>query len=106
MGTSLLCFYSGCVMKSDKNGYEWNLQSKDISINDCTHLQDLSLFWTHWGREMLYVSQTGESFAELVLEEGTWQHIAANKQGVLCVYSPNKHETFLRVGNYISHPKV
>ncbi|WP_244061508.1 hypothetical protein, partial [Aeromonas caviae] len=37
MGTSLLCFYSGCVMKSDKNGYEWNLQSKDISINDCTH---------------------------------------------------------------------
>lgn len=106
MGKTLLCFYSGCVMKSDKNGYEWNLQSKDTRINDYAHLQDVSLFWTHWSCEMLYVSQTGESFAELVLEEGIWQHIAANKQGVLCVYSPNKHEIFLRVGNYISHPKV
>ncbi len=108
LGKTLLCFYSGCVMKSDKNGYEWNLQSKDTRINDYAHLQDVSLFWTHWSWscEMLYVSQTGESFAELVLEDGIWQHIAANKQGVLCVYSPNKHETFLRVGNYISHPKV
>ena len=106
MGETQLCFYSGCVMTSDKNGYEWKVQSKDIRINDCAHLQDVSLFTTRWGRETLYVSQTGESFTELVLEEGTWQHIAANKQGVLCVYSPNKHETFLRVGNYISHPKV
>lgn len=89
-----------------KNGYEWKLQSKDIRISTCAHLQNMSLFSTRWGSETLYVSQTGESFAELVLEEGTWKHIAANEQGTLSVYSPNKHETFLRSGNYICQPKA
>lgn len=106
MGQTLLCSYSDRVMVSDKNGYEWKLQSKDIRIHACAHLQDVSLFWGHWGCEMLYVSQTGESFAELVLKEGTWQHIAANKQGLLCIYSPNKHETLLQIGNYINQPKM
>lgn len=106
MGQKMLCFYSDHVMTSEKYGYEWKLQSKDIRINTCAHLQDVSLFSTRWGRETLYVSQTGESFAELVLEEGTWKHIAANEQGTLSVYSPNKHETFLRSGNYICQPKV
>ncbi len=101
-----MCFYSDCVMTSDKNGYEWKLQSKDIRISDCAHLRDMSIFSTRWGRETLYVSQSGETFAELILEEGTWKHIAANQQGTLSVYSPNKHETFLRSGNYICHPKA
>ncbi|EMO4462909.1 TPA: hypothetical protein ACG5BG_005947 [Pseudomonas aeruginosa] len=106
MGLKLLCFYSDHVMASEKNGYEWKLQSKDIRISTCAHLQNMSLFSTRWGSETLYVSQTGESFAELVLEEGTWKHIAANEQGTLSVYSPNKHETFLRSGNYICQPKA
>lgn len=106
VGQKFMCFYSDCVMTSDKNGYEWKLQSKDIRISDCAHLRDMSLFSTRWGRETLYVSQSGETFAELILEEGTWKHIAANQQGTLSVYSPNKHETFLRSGNYICHPKA
>ncbi|MGS0738879.1 hypothetical protein ACVBEG_20640 [Pseudomonas sp. GG8] len=106
MGQTLMCFYSDRVMTSDKNGYEWKLQSKDIRINAYAHLRDVSLFTTRWGREALYVSQTGETFAELVLEEGDWKHFAANEQGTLSVYSPNKHETFLRSGNYICQPKA
>lgn len=105
LGKTVMCFYSDCVMTSDK-GYEWGLQSKDIRINAGTHLQDVSLFTTRWGREALYASQTGESFAELVLEEGHWKHFTANEQGTLSVYSPNKHETFLRSGNYICQPKA
>lgn len=105
MGQTVMCFYSDRVMTSDK-GYEWKLQSKDICINASAHLRDVSLFTTRWGREALYVSQTGENFAELVLEEGNWKHFAANEQGTLSVYSPNKHETFLRSGNYICQPKA
>ena len=105
LGKAVMCFYSDCVMTSDK-GYEWGLQSKGIRINAGAHLQDVSLFTTRWGREALYVSQTGESFAELVLEEGHWKHFTANEQGTLSVYSPNKHETFLRSGNYICQPKA
>nr|WP_312986541.1 hypothetical protein [Comamonas koreensis] len=106
MGLKLLCFYSDQVMTSEKNGYEWRSQSKDIRINTCAHLQNLSLFSKRFDRETLYVSQNGESFAELVLEEGTWQHIAANEQGTLSIFSPNKHETVLRSGNYIYQPKA
>jgi hypothetical protein len=102
---TVMCFYSDRVMTSDK-GYEWKLQSEDIRINASAHLRDVSLFTTRWGREALYVSQTGETFAQLVLEEGNWKHFAANEQGTLSVYSPNKHETFLRSGNYICQPKA
>ncbi len=105
IGQTVMCFYSDHVMTSDK-GYEWKLQSKDIRINASAHLRDVSLFTTRWGREALYVSQTGETFAELVLEEGNWKHFAANEQGTMSVYSPNKHETFLRSGNYICQPKA
>lgn len=106
MGQKLLCFYSDHVMTSEKNGYEWKLQSKGIRINACAHLQDVSLFSTPWDRETLYVSQTGESFSELTLEEGRWKYFTANKLGALSVYAPNSHETFLRSGNYICKPLV
>lgn len=106
MGQTLLCFYSDQVMTSDKNGYEWKLQSKDVRINAYAHLRDVSLFSTHRGRETLYVSQAGETFAELVLEDGTWEHFAANEQGTLSLYSPNKHETTLQSGNYVSQLKA
>lgn len=106
IGQKLLCFYSDQIMASDK-GFEWSLQSDGIRINTCAHLQDMSLFSSrHRDSETLYVSQTGESFAELALEEGHWNHFVANEQGTLCVYSPNRHETFLRSGNYICQPKA
>ena len=105
IGQIMMCFYSDRVMTSAK-GYEWELQSTDIRIGGSVHLPDVSLLTARWGREVLYVSQTGEAFAELVLEEGAWRHFAANEQGVLSVYSPNKHETVLRSGNYICQPKV
>ncbi len=103
-GQTLMCFYSDRVMTSDKNGYEWKLQSKDLRINACIHLCDVSLFLTHRGEGALYVSQTGEKFSELALEDGSWNYLAANEQGTLSVYSPNRHETFLRRGNYNREP--
>lgn len=106
MGQTLMCFYSNRVMASDAKGYEWKLQTEGIRIDACARLQEVSLFTTRGGREAVYISQTGETFSELVFEEGTWKHFAANEQGTLSVYSPNRHETFLRSGNYIYQPKA
>lgn len=106
MGKSLMCFYSNCIMTSDRDGYEWKLQSEDIYIDTCAHLQDVSMFMSSRRGETLYVSQTGETFAELVLEEGSWTNFAANDQGTLSVYSPNNHKTSLQSGNYICQPKA
>ncbi|MDF4398981.1 hypothetical protein P3406_14515 [Vibrio parahaemolyticus] len=105
MSQKLMCFYSNQVMVSDKNGYEWKLQNKNFCIDVCVHLNDVSLFLGHRGHDTLYVSQTGESFEELALEEGYWQNMVANEQGLLSIYSPNSHETFLRCGRYIFKPK-
>lgn len=101
MSQKLMCFYSNKVMLSDKNGYEWKLQNNNFCIDACAHLNDVSLFLRHRGHDTLYVSQTAESFEELALGEGHWQHMAANEQGLLAVYSPNSHETFLKSGRYI-----
>jgi hypothetical protein len=50
---------------------------------------------------VIYLSHDGIDFKELMMDEGDWQYLAANEQGLLSVYSPNSHETFLRLGTYI-----
>lgn len=105
-GQKLMCFYSDLVMASDAKGYEWKLQTKGIRIDACAHLREISLFTKRGHQETIYISQTGETFSELVFEEGTWKHFSANEQGALSLYSPNRHETFLRSGNYIYQPKA
>ena len=92
-----MCFSSPHLMTSDK-GYEWKRHVSELWIASCFHLQDVSLFPSSYNRQLLYVSQDGLEFKELLMGEGDWQHLAASDQGMLCVYSPNSHETFLRFG--------
>ncbi|EOW6848493.1 hypothetical protein ACOZ2B_003557 [Cronobacter sakazakii] len=97
MKDTLMCFSSPHLMTSDK-GYEWKRHVSELWIASCFHLQDVSLFPSSYNRQLLYVSQDGLEFKELLMGEGDWQHLAASDQGMLCVYSPNSHETFLRFG--------
>ncbi|EOV0678060.1 hypothetical protein ACOII5_003618 [Cronobacter dublinensis] len=99
MKDKLMCFYSQHLMTSDK-GYEWDRHVSELHVANCFHLQDFSLFPSSYKRQLVYISQDGQEFQELLMGEGDWQYLAANEQGVLCVYSPNSHETFLRLGKY------
>lgn len=94
-----MCFYSGCLLTSDK-GYEWKRHEDELYVADCFHLMEISLFTSSSNCQVIYVSNDGFDFKELMLDEGSWNYLAANKQGLLSVYSPNSHETFLRLGTY------
>lgn len=100
MNGSLMCFYSRYLLTSDK-GYEWKRHDSELHIADCFHLSEISLFPSSYNRQMIYLSHDGVDFKELMMDEGDWQYLAANEQGLLSVYSPNFHETFLRLGTYI-----
>lgn len=100
MNNTLMCFYARYLLTSDK-GYEWRQHDGDLHLADCFHLTEISVFPSGYNRQVIYLSQDGTDFKELIMDEGNWQYFAANDQGVLSVYSPNSHETFLRVGTYI-----
>lgn len=99
MKGSLMCFYSRYLMSSDK-GYEWKRHDRELHVTDCFHLSYASLF-TSDNNQVIYLSHDGVEFKELMMDEGNWQYLAANEQGLLSVHSPNSHETFLRIGSYI-----
>lgn len=102
MGQQLMCFGSNELLTSEK-GYEWKLEEVRISVRECFHLDGMSIF-PSWSRHNgLHLSQDGRQFKELTLEDGTWNYFCANDQGALSVYSPNAHETSLRVGNFVFH---
>ncbi|WP_317178593.1 hypothetical protein [Pectobacterium sp. HCp5_1] len=100
MNDLLMCFYSHFLLTSDK-GYEWKQHASELRVADCFHLSEISLFPSSLNNQVVYLSQDGVDFKELMLDEGDWQYLAANEQGLLSVYSPNSHETFLRLGTYI-----
>lgn len=100
MNDSLMCFYSRYLLTSDK-GYEWKRHDSELHVADCFHLSEISLFPSSYNRQMIYLSHDGVDFKELMMDEGDWQYLAANEQGLLSVYSPNSHETFLRFGSYV-----
>lgn len=104
MNNSLMCFYSCYLMSSDK-GYEWRRHVSELHVADCFHLSMVSLFPSSFSCQIIYLSQDGIDFKELMLGEGDWQHLAANEQGLLSVYSPNSHETFLRLGTFVWQPQ-
>lgn len=100
VGNGLVCFISDEILTSDK-GYEWSKQETTLYADEYFPLKDLSLF-TRNNSSAIYVSQDAKLFKELVLEEGSWRYLTANKQGILGVYYANKHEeTVLRFGNYV-----
>lgn len=95
-----MCLYSNQIMTSDK-GYDWKCHPEKRYFNACFHLENVS-FFTSWNdNQVIHLSQDAETFKELMLEEGSWQYFCANDQGILSVYSPNSHETFLRAGQVI-----
>ena len=104
MADRLMCFYSNQFLTSDK-GYDWKRHPEDLYVGDCFHLENVSLFPSRRNDQVIYLSQDAKAFKEFMLDEGTWRYLCANDQGVLSVYAPNSHETFLRVGQIICQPK-
>lgn len=104
VGDRLLCSSSGEILISDK-GYEWSKQETKLCAEKCFSLKDFSLFMQN-NSSAIYLSQDARLFKELMLEEGSWQHLTANDEGTLGVYYANKHEeTVLRGGHYVYQAK-
>jgi hypothetical protein len=103
MDGRLMCFYSDQFLTSDK-GYDWKRQPESFYIGGCFHLDSVSLFPSSNSGQVIYLSENGKTFSEFMLDEGRWQNLCANDQGVLSVYKPNSHETFLRAGRVICQP--
>ncbi|PLC06033.1 hypothetical protein CY658_03010 [Variovorax sp. RO1] len=99
MGDRLMCLRSNELLTSEK-GYEWKRQSQDFYVDSSFHLEDVSLFFSNRNNK-IKLSGDGRGFEELILEDGNWWHLCANNQGLLSVYSPNSHETFLQNGRII-----
>ncbi len=98
MADQLMCFGSSALLRATK-AYEWAQDEDSISVRDVFHLQDMSVFW-HGSNSKLLLSHDGRTFADLTLEDGSWNYLCANDQGLLCLYSPNSHETWLRTGRW------
>ncbi len=103
MADHLLCFGSNELFRATK-AYEWSRDKDSISVRDAFHLENMSVFW-HTSHSKLLLSQDGRTFADLTLEDGCWNYLCANDQGLLSVYSPNSHETWLRTGRWRVQPQ-
>ncbi len=103
MGDELMCFSSNELFRATK-AYEWTLDELSISVRAGFHLEGMSIF-PEWSSNKLLLSQDGRTFKKLTLEDGTWRYLCANEQGLLCLYSPNAHETSLRTGSYRFQPQ-
>ncbi|KVF21816.1 hypothetical protein WJ07_18060 [Burkholderia vietnamiensis] len=98
-GGGLMCV-AGELFTSDK-GYAWTHRDTPIHIGQCFALRDLSLITSSSGGTMLVSQDDGLSFKELRMEDGHWNHLAANDTNLLAVYYENRHEeTVLRIGRY------
>lgn len=105
IGDKLVYFNSGEILSSDK-GYEWSKQETTLYTDKYYPVNDFSIF-VQGNSSAIYLSQDAQTFKELVLEEGTWNHLTANEEGILGVYYINQHEeTVLRFGRYIYRAKT
>jgi len=100
----LMCFSSGNVLASDK-GYAWELWHENIHVDSAFPCGSLGIIFTReHSYETVYFSQDAKTFQDLMLGEGSWRYFTANTQGALSIYSPDDHETFLRIGHFITTP--
>ena len=105
LGGKLRYFSSGQVLSSAK-GYDWRRQEATLRVDEHFDLAGVSLF-TSSGSGTIHLSQDGEKFQKITLDDGHWNHLAANDGGMLGVHYANKHEeTVLMVGNYICQAKA
>lgn len=101
----LMYFCSGEILVSAK-GYDWQRQATTLHVDEHFALNGVSLF-TSGGCSGIYLSQDGEQFKEIALDDGRWRYLTANDGGMLGIHYANKHEeTVLRVGRNICQPKL
>ncbi|WP_313571431.1 hypothetical protein [Pantoea piersonii] len=96
----LMCFYGSEYLMSEK-GYDWKKHNTELRVKEAFDCEDFMLFSSSYSNERIWLSADCEHFAELILGEGHWQHLSATSKGVLCVFSPDQHETFLKFGRFI-----
>lgn len=99
-GEKLLCFYGKEYLMSEK-GYDWKKHSIELRVKEAFDCDDFMLLSSDYSDERMWLSADCEHFAELILDEGQWQHLSATGKGVLSVFSPDQHETFLKFGTFI-----
>ena len=105
LGGKLRYFASGEILSSAK-GYDWRRQEATLRVDEHFDLPGMSLFTSN-GSGLIHVSQDGEHFQKITLDDGNWSHLAANDGAILGVHYANKHEeTVLRVGSYIFQAKA
>ena len=101
----LMYFSSGDILVSAK-GYDWRRHEATLHVDDHFQLQDVSIFTSN-GSSTLRLSQDGNLFKEIALDDGVWRHLTANDGGILGVHYANKHEeTVLLVGRYICQASI
>lgn len=99
----LVCFYSDKILISDK-GFDWRKIEQEAHVANTFSCGEFTLHHSQNGSNRLWFSQN-MTFLELMLEEGNWQYLHANPQGVLSVYAPDSHETYLQLGKFVSSLK-
>lgn len=95
----MLCFSAREVLTSPK-GYDWKRQETQLSVDTHVALPMADLFFERSGNTV-HLSQDGQQFKELVLDDGTWRYLAASADAMIGVHYENRHEeTVLRIGRF------
>ncbi len=81
---------------SSEKGFEWKHLDINSSVKQVLELDGFVLMLSDWGK--LHFIDDNNEIKELLLDDGSWRNTIANKKMILSTYSPNEHETFLRIG--------
>ncbi|WP_439259254.1 hypothetical protein [Lonepinella sp. BR2930] len=81
---------------SSEKGFEWKHLDINSSVKQVLELDGFVLMISDWGK--LHFIDDNDEIKELLLDDGSWRNTIANKKMILSTYSPNEHETFLRIG--------
>lgn len=93
------CYNAGKVYTSQK-GYMWEQLGDYQNIEKCFEISESLFLFTSWDNKC-YISSNLQEYKELVLEDGGWRYFTPNGKYILAVYEPNRHESFLRLGEII-----
>lgn len=93
------CYNGGSVYTSPK-GYAWQRLGNYYNIQKCFEISNSLFLFTSYNNN-LYISADLKEYKELILEDGNWRYFTLNGKRVLSVYEPNRHESFLRLGEII-----
>jgi hypothetical protein len=77
-----LTYYGDHILTSDK-GYEWTIHAASMHVTACFAVQELHLILSNQNNSAIFVAQDDQSFKELALNDGSWNHLSASEAGVL-----------------------